>query len=158
MLFWRIFQSGFFTFSKFLAKFTNIILQWLSSDNLDFEEKPIGIQRMTNEEKIVTILENIYTIEQVANAKIYVQTSADHEYMAGTWFWYEWWRTVDLLICNNESKNLQELYGIIHAKDPVKEFDTNHEARGERMDSLMVSQFYGDNELKNMSITELFSR
>ena len=127
---------------------------------MDVEEKVIGLEQEKKlaKEKILEILGNKYTFEQIRNAPIYVQTSADSEYMAGTWFWYEWLRTVDQLLSNNEGKTLRGLYSVLHAKDPTKEFDTTHEARGEKMDALMVSQFYGDKELKEISLSQVFSK
>lgn len=96
----------------------------------------------------------------IKNLPIYVITSSDEELMSGTWFWYEWWHSLEIFKANNQMNlTIKQVYEKIHAKNPKEEYDlSNSQAIGtERIDALIISQFYGKNEVSELSLENIFS-
>jgi hypothetical protein len=87
---------------------------------------------------------------------VYVQTSADFEYMSGTWSWHA---TAATIRDKHANMTLGQLYAHLHASVPERDFDRDTfgvDARGEWTDALMLSQFYGDESMSSILLSSIF--
>jgi len=145
--------------------------QWLPEHSLDKNQQPTPPFKPhlvdLDEARQVFDADRSHSFEleearrTLASLPIAAICSSDFEYMSGTWFWYEWLRTVKLLLASGQGHTtIEQLYAILHARDPSLEYDPAYgvAARGEPSDATMLSFFCGDNDrVRSLTIEELFS-